>query len=59
MGDDEARKPVQQLNLRKAIGNDKTPPALIKIAAGAFSPLLSIAINSFKYNIFPSNAKVA
>ena len=30
---DEVRKQLQQLNSRKAIGDDKFPPALIKIAA--------------------------
>ena len=57
---DGVQKQLQQLNPRKAIGADKIPPALIKVAAEPFSILLSIAINnSFKHNIFPSNAKVA
>ena len=57
---DEVRKLLQQLNPRKAIGDDKIPPALIKIAAEPLSTPLSIAINkSFKQNIFPDNAKVA
>ena len=57
---DEVRKLLQQLNPRKAIGDDKIPPALIKIAAEPLSTPLSIAIsNSFKHNIFPDNAKVA
>ena len=30
---DEVRRLLQQLNPRKAIGNDKIPPTLIKIAA--------------------------
>ena len=51
---------LRQLNPKKAIGDDKVPPALIKIAAEPLSTPLSIAIkNSFKYNIFPINAKVA
>ena len=49
----------QQLNPKKAIGDDKIPPALIKITAEPLSTPLSIAIsNSFKHNIFPDNAKV-
>ena len=57
---DEVKQCLQKLNPRKAIGQDKIPPALIKMAAKPWSTLLSIAIsNSFKYNIFPSNAKVA
>ena len=56
---DEVRKLLQQLNPRKAIGDDKIPPALIKIAADPLSTPLSIAIsNSFKHNNFPNNAKV-
>ena len=48
-----------ELNPRKAIGQDKIPPALIRVAAEPLRPL-SIAINnSLKYNNFPSNAKVA
>ena len=57
---DEVKQCLQKLNPRKAIGQDKIPPALIKMAAESLSTHLSIAINnSFKYNIFPSNAKVA
>ena len=57
---DEVKQCLQKLNPRKAIGQDKIPPALIKMAAEPLSTPLSIAINnSFKYNIFPSNAKVA
>ena len=57
---DEVRKLLQQLNPRKAIGDDKIPPALIKIAAEPLSTPLSLEIsNSFKHNIFPNNAKVA
>ena len=41
------------------MGPDKIPPDLIKMAAESLSTLLSIATNnSFKYNIFPSIAKV-
>ena len=51
---DEVQKWLQQLNPRKAIGNDEIPPALIKIAAEPLSAPLSIEIkNSFKKNIFP------
>ena len=57
---DEVRKLLQQLNPRKAISDDKIPPALTKIAAEPLSTPLSIAIsNSFKHKIFPDNAKVA
>ena len=57
---DEVQQCLQKLNPRKAIGQDKIPPALIKMAAEPLSTPLSIAINnSFKYNIFPNNAKVA
>ena len=50
---DEVQKRLQKLNPRKAIGNDKIPPVLIKVAAEPLSTPLSIAINnSFKY-IFP------
>ena len=57
---DEVRKILRQLKPRKAIGDDKVPPALIKIAAEPLSTPLSIAINnSFKQNIFLDNAKVA
>ena len=46
----EVRQCLQKLNPRKAIGQDKIP----------LSTPFSITINiSFKYNIFPSNAKVA
>ena len=51
---DEVQKRLQKLNPRKAIGNDKIPPVLIKVAAEPLSTPLSIAINnSFKYDIFP------
>ena len=51
---------LQKLNTRKAISQDTIPPALIKIAAEPLSTPLLIAINnSFKYNIFSSNTKVA
>ena len=57
---DEVKQCLQKLNPSKAIGQDKIPPALIKMAAESLSIPLSIAINnSLKYNIFPSNAKVA
>ena len=49
-----------KLNAGKAIRQDKIPPTLIKMATESLSTSLSIVINkSFKYNIFPSNAKVA
>ena len=57
---DEIKQCLQKLNPRKAIGQDKIPPGLIKIAVEPLSTPLSVAINnSFKYNILPSNAKVA
>ena len=57
---DEVKQCLQKLNPRKAIGQDKISPALIKMAAEPLSTPLSIAINnSFKYNIFLSNAQVA
>ena len=57
---DEVKQCFQKLNSRKAIGEDKIPPALIKMADEPLSTPLSIAINnSFKFNTFPSNAKVA
>ena len=60
MSSDEVRKLLQQLNPRKAIDDDKIPPALIKIAAEPLSTRLSIAIsNSFKHNIFPNSAEVS
>ena len=60
VGSDKVRKLLQQLNSRKAIGDDKIPPALIKIAAESLSTPLSIAIsNRFKHKIFPDNAQVA
>ena len=60
MSSDEVKIRLQQLNPRKAIGDDKIPLALIKVAAEPLSTPISIAINnSFKHNIFPSNAKVA
>ena len=60
MSIDEVRKMLQQLNPRKAIGDDKIPPALIKIAAETLNTPLSIAINnSLKQNIFLDNGKVA
>ena len=54
----EVKHCLQKLNPRKAIGQDRISPALIKIAAEPLSTPLSIAINnSFKYNnIFPINA---
>ena len=56
---DEVQKQLQQLNPRKAIGDDKIPLVLIKVAAEPLSTPLSIAINnSFRYNIFPNNAEV-
>ena len=51
---------LQKLNTRKAISQATIPPALIKIAAEPLSTSLLIAINnSFKYNIFSTNTKVA
>ena len=48
------------MNPRKTIGQDKIPPALIKMAVEPLSTTLSIAINNtFKHKIFPINAKVA
>ena len=43
---DEVRKLFQQVNPRKAIGDDKIPLALIKIAAEPLSTPLSMAINT-------------
>ena len=57
---DKVKQYLQKLNPRKAIGQDKIPPTLIKMAAEPLRTPLAVAINnSFKYNIFPSNAKVA
>ena len=48
------------MNPRKAIDQDKMLPPLFKIAVESLSTLLSTAIsNSFKFNFFSSNAKVA
>ena len=48
-----------KLNAKKAIGQDKNPLALIKTAE-TLGTTLSITINnSFKYKIFPNDAKVA
>ena len=56
----KVRKQLKQLNPRKAISDDKSPPALIKIDAAPLLTTLSIAIkNSFKQNISSNNAKVA
>ena len=64
MSSNEVQKRFQQLNPRC----NNTPiltlsvisPALMKVAAESLNAPLSIAIsNSFKHNIFPSNAKVA
>ena len=53
------KKRFHQLNPRKAISVDKLSITLIKVAVEPLSTSLSIAIsNSFKHNIFPSNAKV-
>ena len=49
VSNDEVRKLLQQLNPRKGIGDDKIPPALIKIAAETWSIPLSTVINN---NIF-------
>ena len=43
---DEVRKLFQQVNPRKAIGDDKIPLALIKIAAEPLRTPLSMAINT-------------
>ena len=60
VGSDEVQKMLQQLTPRKAIGDDKIYPALIKIAAEPLSTPLSIEMNnSFKQNVFSNNAKVA
>ena len=60
MSSDKVQKRLQQLNPKKAIGNEKIPPALIEVAAEPLSTSLLIRINnSFKHNIFPGNAKVA
>ena len=43
----------------KTISQDKNPPALMKMAAEPFEYIfVNRAKHSFKYNIFPSNAKV-
>ena len=56
---DKVKQCLQKLNPRKAIGKDKIPPAIIKMAAEPLSTPLPIAINnSFKYSFFPSNAKL-
>ena len=36
---DEVQKRLQKLNPRKAIGNDKIPPVLIKVAVACVKPL--------------------
>ena len=60
MGSDEVQKMLQKLTPRKAIGDDKIYPPLIKIAAQPLSTPLSIEMNnSFKQNVFSNNAKVA
>ena len=49
-----------EIEVKKATGQEKIPLALIKTAAEPLSIPLSIATNnSFKYNIFPINEKVA
>ena len=42
---DEVKQCLQKLNPRKAIGQDKISPALIKMAAAPLSTPLSTAIN--------------
>ena len=49
VNNDEVKQCLQKLNPKKAISQDKIPPALIKMAAETLSTPLSIAINnSFK-----------
>ena len=50
MSSDKVQKRLQQLKPRKAIGDDKIPPALTKVFAEPLGTLLSIEINnSFEY----------
>ena len=50
----------KQLILYLIKDKDKFPPALIEMAAEPLTTPVSVAMtNSFKYNIFPCNAKVA
>ena len=43
---DEGKQCLQKLNPRRAIGQDKIPPALVRMAAESLSAPLSITINN-------------
>ena len=43
---DESKQCLQKLNPRRAIGQDKIPPALVRMAAESLSAPLSITINN-------------
>ena len=43
---DKGKQGLQKLNPRRAIGQDKIPPAVVRMAAESLSTPLSIAINN-------------
>ena len=56
----EVKKILKEIDIKKAVGVDTTPPKLIKIGADIIAEPLTQAINCcLRQGIFPENAKVA
>ena len=58
MSSDEVGKLLQQLNPRKAIGDDKIPPALIKIAPVGILNTFSKIYEKFSKNFLISKIEM-
>ena len=57
---DNVKKLLNEIDTKKAVGIDKIPPKLIKMACNFLAPILTTTINSsIENSVFPENAKVA
>ena len=57
---DHAKKLLNEIDTKKALGIDTIPPKLIKMTSDFLAPILTTAMNSSKENsVLPENLKVA
>ena len=57
---DNVKKLLNEIDTKKAVGIDTTPPKFIKTASNVLALILTTAIHSsIENNVFPENAKVA
>ena len=56
----EVKKPLKEIDIKKAVGVNTIPPKLIKIGVNIIAERLTQAINCcLRQGIFPDNAKIA